>query len=120
MKGNEDYINGVRLLLHMSKEAKFPIRKYPWVLEFSRILSTQNVCLRFWSNVQRQKRLERIPLCGSADDIFFGFKKSLFAWCDTPEGGTFWSKMLTAVLFPQGDPKRHSKLDELSDGAYEK
>lgn len=99
MQKNEDYYNGMRILLRECKTYNIDIHSYSWVCDLSMVLSWFGACHKFWSNVSDQHKLDRIRLCKKIEDIMFIKGKSLFTWDLTPEGGIFWHSLLLRDLF---------------------
>lgn len=98
MMMNEDYIKGMKILLQISHERRFNIRKYTWIPLFSKYLSNDGLCEKFWANAQNQDVIDKIvrykriypyklrrPL-GRYIDTFL-------VWSQTIEGGDFWHKI---------------------------
>ena len=97
---NEDYIKGMKILLQYSHERHFNIRKYTWIPLFSKYLSNEGLCEKFWTNVQKQDGIYKITKLryyyaynytmslGSLID-------SLLLWARTNEGEDFWYMIYT-------------------------
>lgn len=92
---NEDYIKGMKILLKYSHERGINIRKYTWIPLFSKYLSNEGLCEKFWANTQKQDIIYRITRL----KFYYPHKHrrslgelidSLLTWTRTTEGVNFW------------------------------
>lgn len=111
---NDDFKKGIRFLLKSSRENRFNVKKYEWVLPFSLKLSELNICEKFWHNTVEQGNLTNISMCKNVQDIFHGrgADATLFLWNRTKEGYRFW-RNVDAKLF--GD---YDDFELYQDGSY--
>ena len=110
MNKNDDYKNGIKLLLKASKEENFPIRNFKWVTYFSNELAKKDLCEKFWKNTIKQNNLQRIGKCHSIYDTMHTRGSSLFIWDFAAEGHTFWDLKLHELFERERIKKSFEKL----------
>ena len=92
---NEDYIKGMKILLKYSHESGINIRNYTWIPLFSKYLSNEGLCEKFWANAKNQDIIYKITRL----KFYFphkhrrslgGLIDTLLTWTRTNEGEVFW------------------------------
>lgn len=100
---NQDYIKGMKILLQISHEKQFNVRKYTWIPLFSKYLSNEGLCEKFWANAQNQNIIGNITKfkfyhpCEERRSLG-ELINSLLVWSRTKEGGDFWHMICKKYL----------------------
>ena len=100
---NEDYIKGMKILLKYSYERRFNVRKYTWIPLFSKYLSNEGLCEKFWTNVQKQDVIGRIVELKFYHPYRHKWSLGelidyLLVWSRTTEGENFWHKVFVDYI----------------------
>lgn len=93
-KYNQDYKNGLKLLLNECRIQQINLRKCKWIPIFNEKLSLLNVCEKFWTCVIEQGKLPSISKCRSINDIMHNSRTYLMDWCHTEDGTEWWRRVL--------------------------
>ena len=92
---NQDYINGMRILIQNSHEQGFNVRRLKWVPSFCQKLSEYDACEPFWKEVVRQNTMymlkDYFPL---TPKILVGL---ILTWRETPQGYEFWNRIYDSL-----------------------
>lgn len=96
---NEDYINGMRVLLRISHEQGINIRKFELIPLFCQKLSERGVCETFWKEVRTQNSVRYLtfyyPSCAPKNLIMLS--SALLVWDATSQGYRFWSDIYRSL-----------------------
>ena len=94
---SKDLVEGVNFLKKSASslglDGYFSIVLCKWIIPFSMYLSEYGSCHKFWENVVKQDRLEKIPYCVDFTDLFYG-QNNLFLWEKTEEGFNYWENII--------------------------
>ena len=92
---NQDYVNGMRVLLQISHEQGINIRKFEWIPLFCQRLSEYYACEIFWKEVARQNTMYMLKNYFPLDPKIL--VSLMLTWNETPQGSYFWNGIYNSL-----------------------